>query len=617
MSLVKPTGEEAVRWKKKFLDALEEHEQREKLLASRIRLLRRGLIGVSLAGDGLDEDLDRELTALRASLRAEDSEAGLEHLLERVERSVLRLDTEREQGAGSLQQAVAGSIAQLQNAPVSRHLKQELRQFGKTLATELADSRNHPQLIVNFLHLLRKAVRELSYVDEESAQAPGFWRRWLFGDRPVPPASPSPSPASSPVSSSRAEAAALEEAPQSPVPSLKSAAVALDGQPLDLSTTPAGTAELTAREAEPAPDPQPAEPGFSFISAHVEPLLLRILESITISQQCEPLSRDVRQRVSSGLNWYDFAAALEDIIAIIATSIDQERTDFQAFLTEVNTRLAEVRQFMQVSGEHNDRSAHGEGQLDEVIRQKVDLLQGDLVAADDLGQLQQSVQSQLADILHAVDHFRLQRQEEQARFSSQSRQLAEQIEQLEQQAQELRSHLATQQEAGARDVLTQLPNRAAYDRFLRAQLQAMSQGPGSAPPRLCMAVADVDLFKSVNDTYGHLAGDKVLKMIARAIASTVRPSDFVARYGGEEFVIVMQGLELADAARQMEKVRAAVEEIPFHFKEKQVPISISIGLAAAQPGDVIETLFSRADTALYQAKKDGRNLCRSANYLEA
>lgn len=128
---------EATRWKKKFLDVLEVHDQREKSLINRIRLLRRGLVGVSLAGDGLDTTLDRELNALRTTLRTEDNESGLEALLERIEKSVLRLDTRKEQSTRGIQNALTLSAAQLQELDVSRDLKRAIKQYSKELPGKL------------------------------------------------------------------------------------------------------------------------------------------------------------------------------------------------------------------------------------------------------------------------------------------------------------------------------------------------------------------------------------------------------------------------------------------------------------------------------------------------
>jgi diguanylate cyclase len=119
----------------------------------------------------------------------------------------------------------------------------------------------------------------------------------------------------------------------------------------------------------------------------------------------------------------------------------------------------------------------------------------------------------------------------------------------------------------------------------------------------------VDRFKFVNDTYGHKAGDKALKVIAEILQENLRGTDFLARYGGEEFVIVMPSTALSDAFPVAEKLRAAIEASDFHYREQFVPITISCGMAGFRAGDTPETVFGRADSALYRAKKAGGNQC--------
>lgn len=124
---------------------------------------------------------------------------------------------------------------------------------------------------------------------------------------------------------------------------------------------------------------------------------------------------------------------------------------------------------------------------------------------------------------------------------------------------------------------------------------------------LCLAVADIDFFKNINDSYGHLAGDKVLKIIARELVSRLREKDFIGRYGGEEFVIIMPDTRPADAEHVLNKLRLAIAAIPFHFEERQIQITISFGVVEALREDSPETIFDRADKALYKAKENGRN----------
>jgi diguanylate cyclase (GGDEF)-like protein len=120
---------------------------------------------------------------------------------------------------------------------------------------------------------------------------------------------------------------------------------------------------------------------------------------------------------------------------------------------------------------------------------------------------------------------------------------------------------------------------------------------------------DVDHFKKVNDTYGHLAGDYVLAKLARIASNTVRAEDVFARYGGEEFAILCRGVPLSSAGVLAERLRSLVETAAFEHDGRRMPITISIGVAS-HPEVPIETgpqLIAAADQALYEAKRAGRN----------
>ena len=132
--------------------------------------------------------------------------------------------------------------------------------------------------------------------------------------------------------------------------------------------------------------------------------------------------------------------------------------------------------------------------------------------------------------------------------------------------------------------------------------------PDPADPTMCLAVVDVDHFKRINDNWGHLAGDKVLKIVAREMRTALKDSDFLARYGGEEFVVILPETRPADAEGRLNKLRSAIESIPFHFKEERIAVTVSCGVVAIKAGESAESVFGRADKMLYQAKQEGRNL---------
>jgi diguanylate cyclase len=197
---------------------------------------------------------------------------------------------------------------------------------------------------------------------------------------------------------------------------------------------------------------------------------------------------------------------------------------------------------------------------------------------------------------------------EQQRASSLAKQLdalVAQVKTMEEASTEAAQQLEEQRQKALRDVLTQLPNRDAYQQRLELEQERWLryQRP------LTLVVCDVDHFKRVNDNFGHQAGDKVLRIIAKTLSTRLRKTDFVGRYGGEEFVLLMPETD-GDAALQVsEGVREAIANCPFHFKEQQLAITMSFGLAAFYPNDQGEEVFARADKALYAAKEQGRNRC--------
>ena len=127
-----------------------------------------------------------------------------------------------------------------------------------------------------------------------------------------------------------------------------------------------------------------------------------------------------------------------------------------------------------------------------------------------------------------------------------------------------------------------------------------------------MATWDVDHFKQINDSYGHAAGDKVLKIVAECLANSLRSVDFIARYGGEEFVMILPGSTLEQAMDVADRIREAVAKLGFHVSGKPLRITISCGVSALREGDTAASAFERADQALYRAKAEGRNRVVSA-----
>ncbi len=157
--------------------------------------------------------------------------------------------------------------------------------------------------------------------------------------------------------------------------------------------------------------------------------------------------------------------------------------------------------------------------------------------------------------------------------------------------------------AAATDSLTGLANHITIINELK---KALRQPPQKDRPVVAI-MADIDLFKQVNDTHGHQVGDKVLIEIASRIRSALRDFDEIGRYGGEEFLLVLNGADLNTAQRVAERVREHVASQPINLQGLEIKSSISLGVAVARPDEQADTLLAHADKALYAAKGAGRN----------
>ncbi|MCG8688768.1 MAG: GGDEF domain-containing protein [Desulfobacterales bacterium] len=166
------------------------------------------------------------------------------------------------------------------------------------------------------------------------------------------------------------------------------------------------------------------------------------------------------------------------------------------------------------------------------------------------------------------------------------------------------------------DMLTGLLNRRGFE---EAVAKATSTARQNNTP-LTLIIADIDHFKKVNDTYGHLIGDNVLKMLSNLIKEHIKGKDIASRFGGEEFIIVLPETDLKGGSALAEHIRTSLESMRWRTKQSGKAIgaiTISLGIAQYAPGENLDTLIQRADNALYTAKQNGRNQTVTQNDAEA
>jgi len=349
--------------------------------------------------------------------------------------------------------------------------------------------------------------------------------------------------------------------------------------------------------------PDSPEPSYSSVAKHIEDTLIGLLDDLTLPERHRPQAEAMRERLKHGLNWYELIPILDDLATLMLAITDSGQHEFEVYLQQLNERLEAFQSNLQAASEgHADNSSAARA-MDTQIREQVDGLQTSVQEAADLDDLKQVLENHLEGLIGTMDQHQKQRDAREQEVAARLKGLSERVAHMEQEAQGFREHLEEQRQKALIDPLTGLPNRAAWSERLEHEIKQWQQHGNT----LSLAMLDLDHFKRINDNYGHLAGDKVLKIIATVLRKRLRGSDFIARFGGEEFVLLLPATPPAVGAKLLETLRAAIEACPFHFKGERVTITISMGLATFRAGEHSDLVLKRADQALYRAKNAGRN----------
>jgi diguanylate cyclase len=181
---------------------------------------------------------------------------------------------------------------------------------------------------------------------------------------------------------------------------------------------------------------------------------------------------------------------------------------------------------------------------------------------------------------------------------------------LEGRVRELEVELRRLSEEVSTDALTQVANRRGLTQAFEAEVarsQRESAAAAGAAPALAVGLIDIDNFKKLNDTLGHAAGDVALKTLAAAVRERLRPADHLARFGGEEFVVLLPGTAVDEAQQALTRLQRSLTEALFLHDGREVFVTFSGGVTAWRVGESLQAALERADEALYEAKRTGKN----------
>lgn len=565
-------------WKDKYLNALELIEQTDETNKLYAEQLKRCMVRVSLAADGVDPELDSVMSLLRNSLKKELSIPELEALGQKIEHSVLVLDQKKVQHQQQLQMQFDLLVDQLLGLEPPRKIKRELKYFQKKLPASLDNGYLQADVIGEFADVQAKTLQTL-IVDHKEPKKTGLLRS-LFG---LSILDKKEHPVISPVALKTNQTKDDYQLDDTPIP--ESAAFESNSQ---LPTQ--HDHEITFADSE-------------AIRERISGIFLTMLDLIYIPPASKAQEGQIRQKIGRGLRWHEVPDTLSILVSVVAESTNHIQRDTETFLHNLNTRLSDIQDFLAQNQHRTMEKESNSQQLGEAVKNHIADINNRLDNYTDISDLKGSIEQHLNQIMEEIDSYKQQEQKIDGDTLESVKTLTMRIESLEKEASVIRASYMEHKEKAYTDTLTQMPNRLAYE---KRSLQEYARWHRYGNP-LALAVCDLDFFKKINDTYGHAAGDKVLNKVGEIFRKTLRGTDFSCRFGGEEFLILLPETNTEEAKLAMEKLRLKIEESPFHFRGERVQVTVSIGLSEFVKGDTLDQVFERADQAVYEAKKAGRN----------
>ncbi len=612
---------QALQWKKKYFSALEKLEQIEQKSADDDTLLRRSLSRISLALDGFDGQLDKQLDKLRNDIRSGRKSLHIGQLSEEI--------SERGQALSQQQQSQPKSQQLLLALLEKLTLPSALNKQKTTLCRELNHKHAGQQINahIDTLAILLRAAQSASKTNDVTAtetpqqavETPkakkegsegGFLSRLFSSDdkKKVEDTSTQTTTSTQPLQQLISEVSL----PSPYSEQLDDLNAKLDNSVDEadlthfisklaklLSALPEERKSASSEEAEPTPSQ----------GETASEVLLQLLDRITLvdpyAQQLEALREEISEKEESQL---DFSQILESLATLIshAQSLSQsEKQALEGFLLNITDTLDQIDS--NIRGTQINQLRQSGEQLDSAVKSQVSDIQTSVLEMNNLAELKQCIQSRLQTINQHLDIFREENEERYQQMEQTVESLADQVVKIESESDSLRKSLEEQRHRATKDPLTGISNRLAYDEFMPNEYSRWQRFQHD----LTLIIWDIDHFKRVNDNFGHQAGDKALTIVAKLLKSKLRKVDHLARFGGEEFVSLLPETKIESALMVANKLRNVIAETEFHFSDQTVPLTISCGLAQFHEGDTPETVFQRADAALYQAKAAGRNQCQT------
>ncbi len=552
-------------WKQKYLDQLDQNEHQEQRWREEKHTLQRLLVRATLAAEGQDRRMDEVLAELRDLARSDDPARNeLLRLQNQLEELVSGFD-ERRTGAVKALQNVLGELTRPLIPYAEGDSRRALKRFSRDHRQQVAQFTGLPEVLQQLAQLQEEV---LSAVDEAGQkERPGLLKRLFGGD---------------------------DRASQEPdTNGTEENGGGHEGLPAQN-----GTPEMELDTGEPA-DSSDVE----HLGNRLGELLRQLRTQVSLPERAEQRVQELETRVAGSTDLDQVRHVLDEMAQLIVSAVGRGQREFEQFLANLDERLVRIQAEFQDGALNLESWQELSDQYDRELHQEIDDMGRNAQAATDLSSLQGTVQQHIDRLSNTLSEFRNAGSEREQHLKDQVQSLQEKVSALEAQSDGIKEELREERRRATTDMLTQLPNREAMEERMQQEYERWQR----YRQPLSLAILDIDHFKPINDTYGHLAGDKVLQLLARSLRENLRQADFIARYGGEEFIVLMPGTTAETAYGVIDKLRERVRSLPFHFRRERVEITFSAGVVGFSDDIGAHGLLDVADRALYRAKENGRN----------
>ncbi|MFO7749782.1 MAG: diguanylate cyclase [Desulfobacteraceae bacterium] len=334
--------------------------------------------------------------------------------------------------------------------------------------------------------------------------------------------------------------------------------------------------------------------------------IVNSLKSVMGTQYISDLNK-IGGRIALAEDLKELSAIREDLFARLRhylAGVTNDREKIARFVQDIVKKILDIESGLDSSFQHAGDVLQSGREFNSFLKTELGQMKNSLDVAKNLDELRVEVSERLTSIEDALKTKRekddaLQEGGEKNRkaFQSDFQKLKQELDQATRHSKELETRLN-------QDPLTKAFNRRAYDQKIIDEMERFLR----YNTVFSLLMLDADHFKAINDNYGHAVGDKCLQEIIKRTAPLLRKNDMLARYGGEEFVIVMPETSGKGAEQVAEKIRQTIEKIEFIYRQETVRVTVSIGVSQVKQEDRShKELFDRVDTAVYQAKEEGRN----------